>query len=222
VSLDEKRAATFCSSDSSNAIFPVVNICEPDCSAVFVASVGSAVHTNGTSCELWGSPAAQLLHNYDVSAKHITRLMRLAHSNALRGSNHVSEQQNVPLHRDVVAGLETTTKPSEHSISCMDVDRPSSDGRATSASMQQLDDDVLVFQAVQIDIEGRHAVVKKVVPIPSGGSRQGSSQRSSQACSRGSMMSSRGSMVSGVASSCTSASTSTSFQIGDKWCATAG
>lgn len=174
----------------------------------------------------WGSPAAQLLHTYDVSEGRIIQLLRqgrnaaaprslaptLVPSSAVQSlsscQSEPADAGEVQTEQDVVMA----ENPSEVSQACT-----ATSFRSESNSVSCTDPRAIppVFQAVQIEIEGRHAVVKRVMPVPPN-SRASSQMSSRPNCSR---TSSRGSANS-VSTSTVSAATTASFQIGGKWCAT--
>lgn len=167
----------------------------------------------------WGSPAAQLLHSYDVPEGRIIQLLR-------QGKNAAAPRSFAPsVDMQHLSSCQFESEDAGEGQVVPDVcmaERQSDARQSCTASFRSELNSVSctdqlaippVFQAVQIEIEGRHAVVKKVIPVPPN-SRASSQMSSRPNCSR---TSSRGS-ASSMATSAVSGLTTASFQIGGKWC----
>lgn len=201
-------------------LIPVVCLGAPETSVIAVASLDCSNDSSDGQVP-WGSPAAQLLHNFEVPEGRIIQLLRQG-KNAAAARSLVPTAPSVP-HlgscrlepQDSVRGEEVLdTCMAEHQFDVNQFVTTSFRSQFNSASCASQLAVPPVFQAVQIEIEGRHAVVKKVIPVPPN-SRETSSQVSTRPdCSR---TSSRGSARS-MATSSVSAATTASFQIGGKWC----
>lgn len=205
--------------DRIPGLIPVVCVGFPDASVMAIASLECDIDSSDAQPP-WGSPAVQLLHNYAVPEGRIIQLLR-------QGKNAATPRSSVPnvevqYLSSCQSGAEETGTGQEEVDACKE-ERPSDCSNACDASFRsELNSisctdrlaDPPVFQATQIEIEGRHAVVKKVLPVPP------NSRTSSRMSSRPnySRTSSRGS-ASSMATSFVSAVTAASFQISGKLCA---
>jgi hypothetical protein len=198
----------------------VVCLGTPDASVIAVASL-ECTSDNGDGKPPWVSPAAQLMHTYEVTEGRILQLLR-------QGKNAATPRSPVPavvtIQDQQLSGCqsEPSCASERHGVQDVQVPERESDAGQTCSATFRSEFNVVsctdkqaippVFQAVQIEIAGRHAVVKKVIPV-SPNSRASSQLSSRPNCSR---TSSRGS-ASSMATSSVSASTTASFQIGGKW-----
>ena len=189
----------------------------PDASLIAIASLESDIDSIDGQTP-WGSPAAQLLHNYNVPEGRIIQLLR-------QGRNAATPRSSVPsVELQHLSSCQSGAEGSAAGqLDVCNAERQSDVSRSYAASFRSELNSVSctdqlaippVFQATQIEIDGRHAVVKKVLPVPPN-SRASSQMSSRPNCSR---TSSRGS-ASSMATSFVSAATTASFQIGGKLCA---
>lgn len=203
--------------DKIPGLIPVVCLGVPDKSVI--ASVWcKRTDENGTAQLPWGSPAAQLFHNYEVSEEQILQLLRQGmHAATPQVADSVELNDDAPACSDHKSAHQDPIEPQEVPNSSM-IERQSDASQSGVAGvgneysaiecMDQLT--APVFQAVQIEVDGRHAVVKKVMPLPHGSSP---GFRLSHTASRTSSRASASSM----AASSMSAATTASFQLGGKW-----
>jgi hypothetical protein len=197
----------------------VVCLGQPDTSIIAVASL-ECCNDSSNTLPPWGSPAAQLLHNYEVSEGRIIQLLR-------QGTNAAAPQRLVPsvaisVEESQLSSCQPKLQDNGDEKEVSDVCKTERQSDASHASFDSskfngvsYTDQLAtprVFQAVEIEIAGRHAVVKRVMQVPPN-SRASSHMSSRPDCSR---TSSRGS-ASSMATSGSSGATTTSFQIGGKW-----